>query len=287
MEEKHQTEALAPKRFIEAVGWDVSLQFTERRLLIGHGDLNHVAFKFKQARSDASIYVACPSFAKVRWISLLVDHGQVRIASLQAKVDGHMSIHGSGIVSIRSNADPKDRHLLIPGSFLLDAPRNTVGGRHLFSALMAEPREHPVSPRRSDYVISSSKPPSPWALMFFAIPRANGLKKVEIQAQFDIDDLDSIPPEGGFGAMDLVRHDVVWYAYRTKYMQDWPGDPHISYLDGFHVPAFAGRSDEGYRFVVITPTYEILQGMLRIGLDFRVLHAARQVPPGNAERDCA
>jgi hypothetical protein len=77
-----------------------------------------------------------------------------------------------------------------------------------------------------------------------------------------------MPPESGFGMVELIHHSVAWFAYKTKYMSEWPGAAHICFYDGFHVPAFMGMKEDGYKFILISPRYETIKDGLKIGLSF-------------------
>jgi hypothetical protein len=240
----------------------------KRRLLIGNRHLHYQLFKFAQGKTDGSIYITCPRFSETKWIVLSEEQGKLIATAVDSPGDGHISVHGSGRSSIRSNSDVNDRKLIIAGNYLLNLPKSMAGVRHLFTALLAEPSEAPVNARTSDYVIGSSKPLSPMALVFFAVPRASSVRRIRIGAIFHVDDLESTPPESGFGAIELVHHTVAWFAYKTKYMRAWPNAPHICFYDGFHVPAFMGRKHEAYEFILISPKYETTNEGLKISLSF-------------------
>ena len=72
-----------------------------------------------------------------------------------------------------------------------------------------------------------------------------------------MNDLDSLPPEAGGGAFELLLHSVFWYAYRTKYMDEWPQNSYICYHDGHLVPVLIGIGEKQFRAEFRIPAYEL------------------------------
>jgi len=241
----------------------MSFKFTKRRLFISSDKGCFQLFSFTQAKTDASIYVSSPDFAKVKWLNIFFKDGNPQLRVTDAPGDGKLSVHGSGMVKI----SPNERALVIHGNYLLDSKKQALGVRHLFTVQLAEPKFLPVSPalnRSSDYVINT-KHFAPIAILFFAIPKVCNLT-VNFKVSFDIDDLESIPPESGMGSLELLFHNVVWFAYRTKHMDEWPQNPHICYHDGYLVPVLIGTGNKQFRAEFRSPTYELSKTELAVEL---------------------
>jgi hypothetical protein len=232
----------------------MDIEFPKRRLFLSDGNNFYHVLSFTQSRSDSSIYVSSPDFSKVKWLIVTNKNGNLELAVTDSPGDGKLSVHGSGMTKITPNV----HDLVVHGNYLLDTTKNAAGVRHLFTIQLAKPKFVPFSPafnRESDYVIST-KQLTPIIIIFFAIPRVKKLT-VNYQVSFHIDDLDSIPPEGGGGAFELLLHNVFWYAYRTKHMDEWPQNPYICYHDGHLVPVLIGAGEKQFRAEFRIPTYEL------------------------------
>ncbi len=242
----------------------------KRRVFITDGSENYQIFDFIQNKNEGSIYVSSPNFSEIKLLAISTDQGKPQISIIDSPGDGKLSLHASGMVSIRNYTDIKSRKLVVFGNYLLNLEKNVAGVRHLFTIYIAQPKHTPASPalnRKSDYLINSSKELSPLAIIFFAVPRILNLT-VGIQAGFNIDDLDSIPPDGGMGIIELPYHSIMWFAYKTKYMNKWPKHPIVCYYDGYTVPTFIGTGEGEFRMELYNPTYKLTENELTINLAF-------------------
>lgn len=239
----------------------MDIEFPKRRLFVSDGENSYQVLSFTQGRTDASIYVSSPDFSKVKWLQVSKANGSPQLTVTDSPGDGKLSIHGSGMTKI----SPNIHELVVHGNYLLDQSKQALGIRHLFTLQLAKPDFLPSSPalnRESDFVISTKKL-SPIIIIFFAIPRMNNLA-VNFQVSFNIDDCESIPPEGGGGAFELLLHNVFWFAYRTKHMDDWPSNPYICYYDGNIVPVLIGTGERKFRAEFRAPVYQLSNGELSI-----------------------
>jgi hypothetical protein len=105
----------------------------------------------------------------------------------------------------------------------------------------------------------------PYVLIFWAVPSVRALR-VNVLASFHVDDLESVPPESGFGAFGLRMHNVVWFAYRTKHMARWPAESHLSFHDGFHTPVIVGTGEGACRLELRASTYNLANDNLQIAI---------------------
>lgn len=239
----------------------MDVEFPKRRLFIHDGENYYQILSFTQSKSDASIYVSSPEFSKIKWLSTSISNEALQVKITDTPGDGKLSLHGSGMTKITPNI----HELVVHGNYLLDIDKQALGVRHLFTIQLAKPSFLPSSPalnRDSDLVISTKKL-SPSVIVFFAIPRVSNLT-VNFKVSFDIDDLDSIPPEGGYGCFELLTHNIFWYAYRTKRMDEWAPNPYICYYDGNIVPIMIGTGDREMRIEFRTPNYKITNAELFI-----------------------
>ena len=236
-------------------------EYPDRRMFLSEGSNYYQIMSFTQNRTDSSIYISSPDFSKIKWLSFSSINGEPQLIKTDSPGDGKLSIHGSGMTKI----EPNLHDLVVHGSYLYNAQSNSAVVRHLFTIQLAEPKFTPVSPvfnRKSDYVIKT-KIFSPMKIIFFAIPRINNLS-IEFQISFDIDDLEEIPPDSGGGSLDLILHTVFWFAYRTKYMQEWPPNPHVCYYDGYLVPVLIGIGERQFRAELRSPSYKLSSAHLVI-----------------------
>jgi hypothetical protein len=239
----------------------MDIEFPKRRLFISDGDNHYQVLSFTQSRTDASIYVSSPDFSKVKWLSVSEENDNLKLTVTDSPGDGKLSLHGSGMTKITPNIP----ELVVHGNYLLDSNKQDLRARHLFTIQLAKPSFLPASSafnRESDFVISTKKL-SPIIIIFFAIPRVSNLT-VNFQVGFSLDDVETIPPEGGGGSFELLLHNVFWFAYRTKYMDDWPSNPHICYYDGHIVPVLIGVGERKFRAEFRAPIYQISDGELSI-----------------------
>lgn len=243
-----------------------SNKFDNRRIFISDGNNHFQLFSFNQHK-DGSIYCNWPNFIDTSWlVPILNKNGVLEIKTIDSVETGKLSIHGSGMCAFRPHDDMDNRPLLIKGNKLLDSEKNESGARHLFTVFPKEPSCLPNSPafnRLSDYSINTSKL-EPYVIIFFAIPQTQCGLRVNFQTSFNINDLESVPPKGGWGVIPLKFHDIFWFVYRTKYMEKWPKKSQIIYNDGFVVPFFIGTDVEKFRLEMRMPEYTLDKGCLTV-----------------------
>lgn len=238
----------------------------KRRVFIRSKGKVFKIFSFAQER-DGSIYSFSPDFADAKWLSIQNTEEGPQLIGVEAIGEGKVSLHGSGIVSIRPNDDPKGHKLRVNGNYLKDDKKKAIGLRHLFTVLMKKPKHQPETSqlvnRPSDYCIEANEVLKPTILVFFAVPQ----KGVTVNFEFSIsmDDLVNGPNDfRGFGLFGLRYHDVIWFAYRTRYMEAWPKQAHICYLDGFTFPIFVGIAPGIFRLEYRQPEYSLDDNKLTI-----------------------
>lgn len=232
-------------------------QFEARRIFLTEKDKSFQIFKFWQEK-DGSIYCCWPNFDETIWLVPVLDNtGNLALKAIDSTGDGKLSIHKDGMCAFRAHNDSKNRPLIIKGNKLMDAENNECGARHLFTIFSKEPSFSPGSAlfnRETDYPINTEKM-EPYVAIFFAIPQTQKGLQVNFQTSFNIDDLDNIPPKGGWGIIELKHHDVFWYIYRTKHMEKWPKKNQVIYNDGFTVPFFIGTGECQFRLELRMPKY--------------------------------
>jgi hypothetical protein len=240
-----------------------TFDFPNRRLFLSDGNKFYKVLSLTQNKSDASIYVFFPDYQDINWLTVVNENGIPKIEKIESPGEGKLSVHGSGM----SKISPNVHDLVIHGSHLADMENKVAGVRHLFTMRLAKPFYEPPSPafnRKSDYVINS-KNWTPINLIFFAIPRIKPIK-IQFTMSFHIDELETVPPEGGGGIIELVLHNVFWYAYRTKFMDDWVPKPHVCYLDGYIVPVLMGAEGKKAIAQFRFPQYRLTNDELIITL---------------------
>lgn len=224
-------------------------------------DIENVAwqlFSIQQLKTDGSIYLYSPEFAKFEWLTFEVNYNELKTFKINQFEDGHVSFHGSGNAHIRSGNEIYK--LNIQGQHLLKPEQNEISLRHLFTLFPKKPEHIPASAalnRKSDQVITSSKPLKPFAVVAFALPRV-GLN-LNLQMSFDIGDLEpeDIPGVMGIHLFPLIHHDILLIFYRTKNMNVWPKKNMLQYLDGIYVPIFIGQPERKINVEFRMPKYEI------------------------------
>lgn len=241
---------------------------SKRRIFIDKERDYFQLFSFSQ-HEDGSIYSSMPEFGNVRWMSIVKKDDQVGLAIVDPlEEDGKLSIHGTGMATYRAHSDSKGHQLIVKGNFLLSKESNKLGVRHLFTSFFQEPKHLPVSSpalnRESDYLLKSDKVLKPFVMTFFAVPSRK--MSVEVNASFHVDDLESVPPETGWGGFNLRFHTIVWFYYRTKHMDAWPANTHVCYYDGFEVPFFIGTGRGSSRLEIRHPVYTLSDANLTISI---------------------
>lgn len=241
---------------------------TKRRIFINNEENYFQLFSFNQ-HEDGSIYSSMPEFGNIKWMSIVKHEGQVGLAIVNPlENDGKLSVHGTGMTTYRAHSDNKGHQLIVKGNFLLNKESDKLGVRHLFTSFFQDPNFIPVSSpalnRESDYLLKSDKKIKPFVMTFFAVPTKK--MSVEVNASFHVKDLESIPPETGWGGFNLRYHTIVWFYYRTKHMDAWPQNTHICYYDGFEVPFFIGTGQGASRLEIRHPTYTLTDNNLTISI---------------------
>lgn len=218
-------------------------------------------FTFDQ-RPDASIYITSPSFDETKWLSIRGAPPALEV--LDAPDSEKISVHGSGVVHIKS---PVQDGLRLKGNYLLSSESQSLGVRHVLTCAPSEPAHIPASPafnRQADVGILANSF-KPYVFVFWAVP-ANQPISVEVGGSFQANDLETIPPESGFGSFSLRTHAIVWFAYRTKHMDRWPSQTYACFHDGFHAPFIIGAAEGEHRLELRVPTYTFSPPNLRIAV---------------------
>lgn len=243
----------------------MSPDFKKRRIFITSGTEYYQLFTFAQNKNDYSIYVSSPDFAEIKWLHALTNKNTGQLSILDSPGDGKLSLHGSGMSAIRAHDDPQGHALVVHGSYLFSGEAKRAGVRHLFTIFITKPEHIPRSAafnRHGDYSFKIEEL-KPYVLVFFAVPAIRHLT-VEVMASFHADDLEQVPPDSGWGVFNLALHAIVWFGYRTKYMDKWPKHPHICYHDGYAVPIFIGKADGHCQMELRNPTYQLSGDELKI-----------------------
>ncbi|MFZ1702577.1 MAG: hypothetical protein WBO10_14360 [Pyrinomonadaceae bacterium] len=229
------------------------------RFFVTDGVESWQVLTFAQNKNDASIYVSSPSFAAIQWITVRQEReNKILFVQSDSPGDGKLSLHGRGQSHITAFNDPTNHFLVVDGNFLKN--ENTLGVKHLFTVLTSKPEYLPASAarrRRNDQVIHDANF-APVVFVFWAVPAPDKLT-VSVNVDFHADELETIPPESGFGSFPLYFHSVVWFAYRTKNMSRWPAQSQASYYDGYRVPLLIGTGEGECRLEMRAPRYSITE----------------------------
>jgi len=246
-----------------------NLTSNKRRIFIRSKDRVCQLFSFEQTL-DGSIYCASPDFPDAHWVTIEKCDDQILLMTTESLGQGKISFHGTGMVAIRPNDNPKDHKHIVKGNYLIDLSKGMAGMRHLFTVFLKEPQydpsNSPLFNRKSDYCLEANEELKPLVLLFFAIPKQG----IEVDFQFclHVEDMGNIPGDilglHGFG---LRYHDIFWFAYRTKHMVKWPKQSQISYHDGFTFPVFIGTGIGTYRLENRQPKYSLINNHLVIVCD--------------------
>jgi hypothetical protein len=232
------------------------------------GDQAFQLFSFSQNPNDGSIYFSAPNFADIDWLMPSLGNAHTPILlSYKLGGAGKLSLHGSGVAHVRPYDSPRRNEFIICGNPLTASDGQTLGVRHLLTLFLPEPRHCPDSPamaRRGDCIIQS-KQLHPYVIVFWAVPASRPLT-VTVSGSFHVDDLEEVPPNGGWGAFNLKLHTVVWFAYRTKHMARWPSNAQACYLDGNLVPLIIGTGEGKFRLELRRPTYTLSDTQLTIAI---------------------
>jgi hypothetical protein len=240
-----------------------------RRRFFMTADADHdQLLSFDQNRNDGSIYVSSPAFSTLKWLTLMAPTAVAApvLAISDVPNSVKLSLHGSGLSHVRSS-DPVVPTVAVQGNCLKNDSAETLGVRHLFTMLPTEPTHLPSSPafnRASDYGIRVERM-VPYVVVFWAVPAVKKLS-VKVAASFHVNDLESVPPESGWGSFGLALHAVVWFAYRTRHLLRWPQVTHIAFHDGFLVPLLIGTAEGTCRVEYRPPSYQLTETSLMIGI---------------------
>jgi len=238
----------------------------DRRIFFGNGAGNFQVFSISQNPNDGSIYFSAPNFEEIEWIvPAIVEDQKPVLLRYQAAAQGKLSLHGSGVTHVRPYESPQQNVFSIRGNVLRSS--DTLGVRHLVTIFLSEPRHKPNSQalaRRSDYVMNT-KQWHPYVLILWAAPASRPIT-VTVRGSFHEDELEEVPPNGGWGAFTMALHSIVWFAYRTKHMERWPRNAQACYSDGHTVPVFIGTGPGEFRLEYRKPQYGMVDNQISIAL---------------------
>lgn len=238
--------------------------FEKRRVFIADSDHGPFQILSIAQETDGSIYLSCPDFGTAKWLELNIS-GHPSANVVASPGSGKISIHATGFAAVRAH-NSGSRAVKVNGTPLIDESSGIHFVRHLCTLMISKPTHAPAGQRRSDYHMRSSKPLMPTTLVLFAIPRNTGLIGVNLEGKFHVDVI-GVPPELSWGDIPLHTHTIVWVAYTTKQMTDWPPSTHFCHFDGNLVPLFMGGGPERWSLTVIRPEFSIQESSLHIVLD--------------------
>jgi hypothetical protein len=237
------------------------------RLFFGNDREQFQLFSIGQ-NADAGIYFSAPLFQDIEWrLPAVGPEQKPMLISYQVTEPGKLSIHRSGIVHAKPFGTAGSNDFAVRGNILSSVDGTTLSVRHLLTIFPSEPRHKPNSPagaRKTDGVMTT-KQWHPFVLIFWAVPLTRSYT-VSVNGSFHVDDLEEVPPNGGWGAFNLSTHAVVWFAYRTKHMDRWPQNSQACYSDGHDVPMFIGTGPKEFRLELRRPTYKLEEDKLSITL---------------------
>lgn len=240
---------------------------SNRRIFLGTDTEVFQVFSITQNRQDGSIYFAAPGFEDIVWIIPALGEDQRPVfLSYQSGGDGKLSLHGSGVTHARPY-DRSNNGFSIRGNELRSRDGDRLGARHLMTIFLSEPLHKPNSQpgaRQSDGVLKT-KFWHPYVIIFWAVPSTRPIT-VNVQCSFQVDDLEEVPPNGGWGGFSMVHHSVVFFAHRTKHMHRWPLNSQAFYSDGHTVPMVIGTGPGEFRIEYREPIYTLENDTLSIQL---------------------
>lgn len=241
---------------------------SKRRLFFGNGLEYFQIFSVSQKPSDSSIYFSAPKLEEIQWYvpAMGQDHKPV-LVSYQVATPGKLSLHGSGLVHVKPFGVAGSNEFAVQGNILKSQDGKVLSVRHLLTIFPSEPCHKPTSPagaRQTDGLMTT-KQWHPYVIIFWAVPLTRSFT-VQVTSSFQVDDLEEVPPNGGWGGFNLATHAVVWFAYRTKHMARWPQNAHACYSDGYTVPIFIGTGVGGFRLEYRQPSYALNDEQLSIAL---------------------
>ncbi|MFA5840514.1 MAG: hypothetical protein WC890_07730 [Candidatus Margulisiibacteriota bacterium] len=243
---------------------------SDRRIFITeNGKEFYQIFSFSQNKKDGSLYVSWPEMETTKWITFKDNMKENILEVVESPGKGKISFHGSGQAHYKVNDVSNSAYFRVNGNILFDTDKNTVGARHLFTAFIKKPEYIPDKSkafnRKHDHSFKADKI-KPVIFVFFAVPQ-KGLN-ISFQLGFQCDDMESMPSDFlGCGMLPMRIHDIIWFAYRTKYLDDWPKYNHVSYSDGYKVPLFIGQADHSMRVELHSPMYSLDNNNFNINLN--------------------
>ena len=237
-----------------------------RRLFFGTTSEYFQIFTITQ-NHDSSIYFSAPQFKDITWhVPSLNENNELILSNYNVTQDGKLSIHASGLVHAKPHGVSGSTPFAIDGNTLKSKGFGTLNVRHLLSIFLSEPKHKPNSPagaRESDALMTTQEW-HPYVLIFWAVPLM--VKTISITTSFHDYELEEVPPLGSWGGFAFTSHGIIWFAYRTKYMSQWPKTPQACYNNGYTVPVFIGVEVGKCRIEYRQPNYTLNGNALEIAL---------------------
>ena len=238
----------------------------KRRIFFGTGEENFQIFSISQNPNDGSIYFSAPEFEDIQWLVPAIGENENPVLlSYQASGPGKLSLHGSGVTHVRPFRSQSPNEFSIQGNELKSKTGEMLSVLHLLTIFPSEPSLKPNSPalaRKTGWLMTT-KQWHPYVVIFWAVPIA-AISKVEVGGSFQVEDLEEVPPNGGWGCFNMSLHTIVWFAYRTKHMNKWPLNSQASYNNGYTVPVLIGTDVGKFRLEYRQPNYELNDTQLSI-----------------------
>lgn len=242
---------------------------SSRRLFFSDGSESRQICTVSQNQYDGSIYFSAPNFGEMDWlVPMFEPNSPPSLLTFRAGAQGKLSLHGSGVSHVRPHESYGSNEFVIRGAALKDPDGKSLGVRHLLTVFLSEPTHRPTSPggaRKTDYIITA-KTKQPYVLVFWAVPLVSQVLSICIRGSFHVDDLESVPPDAGWGGFSLMQHGVIWFAYRTKHMDRWPRSAQACYFDGYFVPLLVGTGTGTFRLELKRPGLALIGTELSIQL---------------------
>ena len=240
---------------------------SKRRIFFSTADESFQIFSVTQNKLGGDIYFTAPAFGNIEWRapSLNADK-QLELLSYQAGEVDKLSLHASGIAHLPLGSS-RPAEFRIQGNMLSRDAGENLGVRHLLTIFLSEPKHKPDSPfsaKKSDGLITTAQW-HPFVLVLWAIPAKNPFS-LTINGSFNVDELEEVPPNAGWGAFQMQQHAIAWFAYRTKHMERWPLKSQACYTDGHTVPLFIGTDAGQFRLEYRQPTYSVIGNQFTIDL---------------------
>lgn len=239
-----------------------------RRIFVaGNDGAAFYLFEIVQERKDGSLYLSDPDFKNSRWLEVIDREGKPQLQVVESPGEGKFSIHPDGRTHIRDNQKPGEHPIRIRGSLLIDRVNNTCGVRHLLTVFPRKPYFQPhdssVFNRKSDQLLQSKEALVPFNVILFAIP--GEIRRTNCRFIFDQNDLAKIPEDFmGWGQFRFPYHQVAWFMYKTKSMDQWPKHSYYHFHDGSRVPVFIGSGNNEMDVALCQPTYQVRDNVLSI-----------------------